>query len=74
MAVLDKTGGGTIAVLNLTNEPTKKLPVPLPGTDAIFFAGLGNVLCRAEDKVRWGLVLMVATFPFTLSRVYLLTM
>lgn len=51
MAVLEKSGPGNISVLNLGSQGTKKIPVPLVGTDTIFAAGLGNVLCKAEDKV-----------------------
>lgn len=46
-AVLD---GASIAVKNLMNEVTKRVPAP-PGADMLFPGGPGSVLCRAEDKV-----------------------
>jgi hypothetical protein len=49
-AVLDKASNA-IQVRNLQNEVTKKVAPPLPGTDAIFYAGTGLLLCRSEDKV-----------------------
>ncbi|XP_039141352.1 coatomer subunit alpha-3-like [Dioscorea cayenensis subsp. rotundata] len=48
-AVLDK-GSNQALVKNLKNEIVKKSPLPI-ATDAIFYAGTGNLLCRAEDKV-----------------------
>ncbi|WOL05641.1 coatomer subunit alpha-1-like [Canna indica] len=48
-AVLDKSSNQVI-VKNLKNEIVKKNPLPI-GTDAIFYAGTGNLLCRAEDRV-----------------------
>lgn len=38
-------------IKNLRNEVTKKYAPPLPGTDAIFYAGTGCLLCRCEDKM-----------------------
>lgn len=49
-AVFDKAGHA-ILVKNLRNELTKKVPPPCATTDAIFYAGTGNLLCRSEDKV-----------------------
>lgn len=49
-AVMDKSAN-EILVKNLRNEITKKTPAPVPGTDALFYAGTGTLLCRAEDKV-----------------------
>jgi hypothetical protein len=40
-----------LQVRNLANEITKKVPPPCATTDAIFYAGTGMLLCRAEDKV-----------------------
>ncbi|XP_072962023.1 coatomer subunit alpha-1-like [Typha angustifolia] len=48
-AVLDKSTNQAL-VKNLKNEIVKKTDLPIP-TDAIFYAGTGNLLCRAEDKV-----------------------
>ncbi|PKA61099.1 Coatomer subunit alpha-1 [Apostasia shenzhenica] len=48
-AVLDKTSN-QVVVKNLKNEIVKKSPLPI-STDAIFYAGTGNLLCRAEDRV-----------------------
>lgn len=48
-AVLDKATNQAL-VKNLKNEIVKKSPLPIP-TDAIFYAGTGNVLCRAEERV-----------------------
>ncbi|GAB4853851.1 hypothetical protein Ancab_018060 [Ancistrocladus abbreviatus] len=48
-AVLDK-GSNQVLVKNLKNEIVKKSPLPI-ATDAIFYAGTGNLLCRAEDRV-----------------------
>ena len=49
-AVFDKAGH-SILIKNLRNELTKKVQPPSPSTDAIFYAGTGNLLCRSEDKV-----------------------
>eukprot|EP00201_Polytomella_parva_P004063 CAMPEP_0175079292 /NCGR_PEP_ID=MMETSP0052_2-20121109/24734_1 /TAXON_ID=51329 ORGANISM="Polytomella parva, Strain SAG 63-3" /NCGR_SAMPLE_ID=MMETSP0052_2 /ASSEMBLY_ACC=CAM_ASM_000194 /LENGTH=1320 /DNA_ID=CAMNT_0016349591 /DNA_START=62 /DNA_END=4023 /DNA_ORIENTATION=+ len=49
-AALDRPTN-TIHIRNLQNEITKKVPAPLPGTDAIFYAGTGMLLCRSEDKL-----------------------
>jgi hypothetical protein len=38
-------------VRNLANEVTKKCAPPCATTDALFYAGTGVLLCRAEDKV-----------------------
>jgi coatomer protein complex subunit alpha (xenin) len=40
-----------IVLKNLKNEVTKKCPLPLPSTDALFYAGTGNLLCRSEDQI-----------------------
>ncbi|KNA11000.1 hypothetical protein SOVF_139190 [Spinacia oleracea] len=48
-AVLDKSSN-QVLVKNLKNETGKKSVLPI-ATDAIFYAGTGNLLCRAEDKV-----------------------
>ncbi|CAA6669873.1 unnamed protein product [Spirodela intermedia] len=48
-AVLDKTTNEAV-VKNLNNEVVKKCALPL-AADAIFYAGAGNLLCKAEDKV-----------------------
>ncbi|CAN1150612.1 Coatomer subunit alpha-1 [Linum perenne] len=48
-AVLDKSSN-QVLVKNLKNEVVKKSSLPI-ATDAIFYAGTGNVLCRAEDRV-----------------------
>ncbi|CAI9116850.1 OLC1v1018116C1 [Oldenlandia corymbosa var. corymbosa] len=48
-AVLEKSSN-QIVVKNMKNDPIKKCPLSIP-TDAIFYAGTGNVLCRAEDRV-----------------------
>ncbi|KAK1315740.1 Coatomer subunit alpha-1 [Acorus calamus] len=48
-AVLDKSNN-QVLVKNLKNEIVKKSGLPI-ATDAIFYAGTGNLLCRAEDKV-----------------------
>jgi len=48
-AVLDKSSN-QVLVKNLKNEIVKKSALPI-ATDAIFYAGTGNLLCRAEDKV-----------------------
>mmetsp|Transcript_49934 Transcript_49934/g.159794 ORF Transcript_49934/g.159794 Transcript_49934/m.159794 type:complete len:1224 (+) Transcript_49934:158-3829(+) len=49
-AVLDK-GAHQIQIKNLRNEVTKKCTPPCSTVDAIFYAGTGTLLCRAEDKV-----------------------
>ncbi|KAK9926266.1 hypothetical protein M0R45_023507 [Rubus argutus] len=48
-AVLEKITN-FVLVKNLKNEVVKKTPLPFPA-DAIFYAGTGNLLCRAEDRV-----------------------
>ncbi|KAI5683116.1 hypothetical protein M9H77_04344 [Catharanthus roseus] len=48
-AVLEK-GTNQVIVKNLKNEVVKKSVLPI-ATDAIFYAGTGNLLCRAEDRV-----------------------
>lgn len=48
-AVLDKSSN-QVLVKNLKNEIVKKCELPVP-IDAIFYAGTGSLLCRAEDKV-----------------------
>lgn len=48
-AVLDKSSN-QVLVKNLKNEILKKSALPI-ATDAIFYAGTGNLLCRAEDRV-----------------------
>ncbi|MQL80255.1 hypothetical protein Taro_012713 [Colocasia esculenta] len=48
-AVLDKSSNQAL-VKNLKNEIVKKSALPI-AADAIFYAGTGNLLCRAEDKV-----------------------
>ncbi|KAL3505347.1 hypothetical protein ACH5RR_035188 [Cinchona calisaya] len=48
-AVLEK-GSNQVVVKNLKNDPVKRSPLPI-ATDAIFYAGTGNLLCRAEDRV-----------------------
>ncbi|WCJ40918.1 Coatomer alpha subunit [Euphorbia peplus] len=48
-AVLDKSSN-QVLVKNLKNEVVKKSGLPL-AADAIFYAGTGNLLCRAEDRV-----------------------
>ncbi|XP_010933645.1 coatomer subunit alpha-1 [Elaeis guineensis] len=48
-AVLDKSNNQAL-VKNLKNEIVKKSSLPV-ATDAIFYAGTGNLLCRAEDRV-----------------------
>lgn len=49
-AVLDRAAGA-IQVRNLANEVTKKCAPPCGSVDAIFYAGTGTLLCRADDKV-----------------------
>jgi len=49
-AVFDKASHA-ILIKDLRNELTKKMAPPCAGTDAIFYAGTGNLLCRSEDKV-----------------------
>ncbi|KAG6422669.1 hypothetical protein SASPL_113046 [Salvia splendens] len=48
-AVLEKSSN-QVLVKNLKNEVVKKSVLPV-AIDAIFYAGTGNLLCRAEDKV-----------------------
>ncbi|URE07335.1 hypothetical protein MUK42_20287 [Musa troglodytarum] len=48
-AVLDRSSN-QVVVKNLKNEIVKKSLLPI-ASDAIFYAGTGNVLCRAEDRV-----------------------
>ncbi|KAL2249766.1 UNVERIFIED_CONTAM: Coatomer subunit alpha-1 [Sesamum indicum] len=48
-AVLEKTSN-QVLVRNLKNEIVKKSSLPI-GTDAIFYAGTGNLLCRSDDRV-----------------------
>ncbi|GFY94396.1 coatomer, alpha subunit [Actinidia rufa] len=48
-AVLDKSNN-QVLVKNLKNEIIKKSSIPI-AADAIFYAGTGNLLCRAEDRV-----------------------
>ncbi|XP_047324554.1 coatomer subunit alpha-1-like [Impatiens glandulifera] len=48
-AVLDKSNN-QVLVKNLKNEIVKKSSLPF-ATDTIFYAGTGNLLCRADDKV-----------------------
>ncbi|KAE9448255.1 hypothetical protein C3L33_19823, partial [Rhododendron williamsianum] len=48
-AVLEKSSN-QVLVKNLKNEIVKKSSLPI-AADAIFYAGTGNLLCRAEDKV-----------------------
>lgn len=48
-AVLDKSSN-QVLVKNLKNEVVKKSLLPF-AADAIFYAGTGNLLCRAEDRV-----------------------
>lgn len=48
-AVLEKSTN-QVLVKNLKNEIVKKSALPV-ATDAIFYAGTGNLLCRAEDRV-----------------------
>ncbi|KAK6131252.1 hypothetical protein DH2020_035009 [Rehmannia glutinosa] len=48
-AVLEKSTN-QVLVKNLKNEIVKKSALPI-ATDAIFYAGTGNLLCRSEDRV-----------------------
>lgn len=48
-AVLEKSSN-SILVRNLKNEILKKTTLPVV-SDAIFYAGTGNLLCKAEDRV-----------------------
>lgn len=48
-ATLEK--GKEILVRDLRNQITKRVPVSLPGADALFAAGSGYVLVRSEEKV-----------------------
>jgi len=49
-AVLDKSQH-QILIKNLKNEVTKKCAPPCASTDAIFYAGTGNLLCRSDDRM-----------------------
>ncbi|MED6124238.1 hypothetical protein PIB30_057184 [Stylosanthes scabra] len=48
-AVLEKSSN-QVLLKNLKNETVKKSALPI-ATDAIFYAGTGNLLCRSEDRV-----------------------
>ncbi|KAK3013678.1 hypothetical protein RJ639_009648 [Escallonia herrerae] len=48
-AVLEKSSN-QVLVKNLKNEIVKKIAIPVV-TDAIFYAGTGNLLCRGEDRL-----------------------
>jgi len=48
-AVLERSSNNVL-VKNLKNEIVKKTPLPV-ATDAIYYAGTGNILCKAEDRV-----------------------
>ncbi|PPS05926.1 hypothetical protein GOBAR_AA14693 [Gossypium barbadense] len=48
-AVLDKSNN-QVLIKNLKNEVVRKSGLPVP-TDAIFYAGTGNLLCRSDDRV-----------------------
>ncbi|XP_050227134.1 coatomer subunit alpha-2-like [Mercurialis annua] len=48
-AVLEKSSN-QVLVKNLKNEVVKKSGLPI-AADSIFYAGTGNLLCRAEDRV-----------------------
>ncbi|KAI4299844.1 hypothetical protein L6164_033268 [Bauhinia variegata] len=48
-AALDKSNN-QVLIKNLKNEVVKKSALPI-ATDAIFYAGTGNLLCRSEDRV-----------------------
>ncbi|PUZ58521.1 hypothetical protein GQ55_5G515600 [Panicum hallii var. hallii] len=48
-AVLEKSSNNVL-VKNLKNEIVKKTSLPI-ATDAIYYAGTGNILCKAEDRV-----------------------
>ncbi|XP_071733917.1 coatomer subunit alpha-1-like [Rutidosis leptorrhynchoides] len=48
-AVLEKSTN-QVLVKNLKNEIVKKSALPV-ATDAIFYAGTGNLLCRSDDRV-----------------------
>ncbi|XP_042477803.1 coatomer subunit alpha-1-like [Macadamia integrifolia] len=49
IAVLDKSNNLAL-IKNLKNEIVKKTSLPVVA-DAIFYAGTGSLLCRAEDRV-----------------------
>ncbi|KAH7280342.1 hypothetical protein KP509_37G062500 [Ceratopteris richardii] len=49
-AIIDRASN-QIVLKNLKNEVTKKCPLPLSSIDALFYAGTGNLLCRAEDRM-----------------------
>ncbi len=61
-ATLDKTLG-YVQIRNLQNEITKRCTLPCPGTDAIFYAGTGMLLCRSEDKASAHRLRANSTFP-----------
>ncbi|GMN55752.1 hypothetical protein TIFTF001_024870 [Ficus carica] len=48
-SVLDRSTN-QVLIKNLKNEVVKKSALPI-AADAIFYAGTGNLLCRAEDRV-----------------------
>ena len=48
-AVLERSSNNVL-VKNLKNEIVKKTSLPV-ATDAIYYAGTGNILCKAEDRV-----------------------
>ncbi|XP_020224250.1 coatomer subunit alpha-2 [Cajanus cajan] len=48
-AVLDKSSN-QVLLKNLKNETVKKSALPV-ATDAIFYGGTGNLICRSEDRV-----------------------
>ncbi|KAH1255933.1 Coatomer subunit alpha-1 [Glycine max] len=48
-AVLDRSSN-QVLLKNLKNEIVKKTVLPI-ATDAIFYAGTGNLICRSEDRV-----------------------
>ncbi|RCV25117.1 hypothetical protein SETIT_5G140600v2 [Setaria italica] len=48
-AVLEKSSNNVL-VKNLKNEIVKKTSLPI-ATDGIYYAGTGNILCKAEDRV-----------------------
>ncbi|KAM2678066.1 hypothetical protein EV1_004534 [Malus domestica] len=61
-AVLEKSTNQVIAK-NLKNEIVKKSALPIVA-DAIFYAGTGNLLCRAEDRV------IIFYVPVYITKVY----
>ncbi|CAO2834625.1 unnamed protein product [Amaranthus hypochondriacus] len=48
-AVLERSSN-QVSLKNLKNEVVKKVALPVL-TDAIFYAGTSNILCRSEDRV-----------------------